>query len=163
VLTLGIFLSEAIGSDGACICATRFSGRTARFTAFWLLVRVFVLAGASFSRRWRIWASWMSRDQIEARALARHLVGVPDQAPLFDDGSRDAAVPVRLKGIRVESSRRFGDVYLAPALWRGIGLEALCGRLLPTGKERFAWAKPCWWRHGSATSPWTRHDHKFGD
>ena len=30
-------------------------------------------------------------------------------------------VPVRLKEIRVERPRQFGDVYLALALWRGIG------------------------------------------
>src|ERR1700721_3812317 len=50
-------------------------------------------------------------------------------------------VPVRLKGIRIERSRQFGDVYLALALWRGIGLEELCQRLLPVGQERVAWAK----------------------
>ena len=49
--------------------------------------------------------------------------------------------PVRLKGVRVERSRQFGDLYLALALWRGIGLEDLCERLLPIGKERMAWAK----------------------
>src|ERR1700758_969057 len=81
------------------------------------------------------------RGRIEARALARHLIGVPEQAQLFDDASRDVAVPVRLKGIRVERSRQFGDVYLALALWRGLGLEDLCERLLPIGKERVAWAK----------------------
>jgi transposase len=32
-------------------------------------------------------------------------------------------------------------VYLALALWRGTGLEGLCERLLPIGKERIAWAK----------------------
>jgi transposase len=32
-------------------------------------------------------------------------------------------------------------VYLALALWRGTGLEDLCERLLPVGKERIAWAK----------------------
>jgi hypothetical protein len=32
-------------------------------------------------------------------------------------------------------------VYLALALWRGTGLEDLCERLLPIGKERIAWAK----------------------
>jgi transposase len=46
-----------------------------------------------------------------------------------------------LKGIRVERSRQFGDVYVALALWRGTGLEELCERLLPVGKERIAWAK----------------------
>jgi hypothetical protein len=50
-------------------------------------------------------------------------------------------VPVRLKSIRIERSRRFGDVYLALALWRGTGLAELCERLLPVGKERISWAK----------------------
>src|SRR5208282_6573534 len=51
--------------------------------------------------------------RIEARALARRLIGTPEQADLFDDGSDRLTVPVRLKGIRVERSRQFGDVYLA--------------------------------------------------
>jgi transposase len=79
--------------------------------------------------------------RIEARALARRLIGAPEQARLFDDGSDDLTVAVRLKSLRVERSRRFGDVYLALSLWRGTGLEALCERLLPVGKERIAWAK----------------------
>ena len=79
--------------------------------------------------------------RIEARALARRLIGVPEQANLFNDGSEHLTVPVRLKGIRIERSRQFGDVYLALALWRGARLEDLCERLLPIGKERIAWAK----------------------
>jgi transposase len=79
--------------------------------------------------------------RIEARALARRLIGTPEQAELFDDGSEHLTVSVRLKGIRIECSRQFGDVYLALALWRGTGLEELCERLLPVGKERIAWAK----------------------
>ena len=31
-------------------------------------------------------------------AQAQHLIGTPEQAQLFDDGVRDVAVPVRLKG-----------------------------------------------------------------
>src|SRR6195256_6695464 len=81
------------------------------------------------------------RGRIEARALSRHLIGAPEQSQLFDDDSRDVAAPVRLKGIRIERSRQFGDVYLALALWRGTGLEVLCERLLPIGKERIAWSK----------------------
>src|SRR6476659_1511179 len=79
--------------------------------------------------------------RIEARRLARRVIGIPEQAPLFDDGSEHLTVPVHLKGIRVERSRQFGDVYLALALWRGTGLEELCERLLPIGKEHIAWAK----------------------
>src|ERR1700687_963135 len=79
--------------------------------------------------------------RVEARALAQHLIGTPERAQLFDDGSEHLTVPVRLKGIRIERSRRFGDVYLALALWRGIGLEELYQRLLPVGEARVAWAK----------------------
>jgi transposase len=81
------------------------------------------------------------RGRIEARALARRLIGAPEQVALFDDGSEHVTVPVRLKGIRIERTRQFGEVYLALALWRGTGLEDLCERLLPIGKERIAWAK----------------------
>jgi len=73
--------------------------------------------------------------------LARHVIGVPEQAELFADGHGDVAVPVRLKGVRIERSRQFGDVYLALALWRGTGLARLCEELLPAGKEQVAWEK----------------------
>ena len=81
------------------------------------------------------------RGRTEARVLARRLIGAPQEAALFDDGSRHVTASVRLKGVRIERSRRFGDVYLALALWRGLGLEDLCKRLLPAGQERVAWAK----------------------
>src|SRR3979490_2329838 len=78
---------------------------------------------------------------VQARALAHRLIGTPERAQLFDDGSEQLTAPVRLKGIRIERPRQFGDVYLALALWRGTGLEVLCERLLPIGKERIAWSK----------------------
>ena len=79
--------------------------------------------------------------RIEARALARRLIGAPEEALRFNDGSDHVTAPVRLKGVRVERSRQFGDVYLALCLWRGAGLEDLCRRLLPMGQERVAWAR----------------------
>jgi transposase len=81
------------------------------------------------------------RGRIAARALARRLVGAPEEALLFNDGNEGSTAPVRLKDIRVERSRRFGDVYVALALWRGLGLEELCRVLLPMGQERVSWAK----------------------
>jgi len=57
-----------------------------------------------------------AEGRLRARSLARHLIGSPEQAQLFDDGHADVAVPVRLKGIRIERPRQFGDVYLALAL-----------------------------------------------
>jgi transposase len=82
-----------------------------------------------------------AEGHLRARALARHLIGSPEQGQLFEDGHADVTVPVRLKGIRVERPRQFGDVYLALALWRGTGLEELCEGLVPVAKEQVPWAK----------------------
>src|ERR1700680_540775 len=108
---------------------------------YWSLVRSVRVGGRVIQQTVTHLGELDEHGRGEARALARHLIGAPEQAQLFDDGSRDVAVPVRLKGIRIERSRRFGDVYLALALWRGIGLEELYQRLLPVGQERVAWAK----------------------
>src|SRR3974390_2899820 len=81
------------------------------------------------------------QGRVAARALARKLIGTPEQARLFDDGSGQLTVPVRLKGIRIERARQFGDVYMALALWGGTGLEDLLLRLLPIGKDQIPWAK----------------------
>jgi hypothetical protein len=82
-----------------------------------------------------------ARGRLQARLLARQLIGSPEQAGLFDDGQRDMTMLVRLKGVRVERFRQSGDVYLALVLWRGTGLAGLCERLLPSGKEAVPWSK----------------------
>lgn len=82
-----------------------------------------------------------AEGRLQARALARRLIGAPEQAALFDDGSDQQNVSIRLKGVRVERSRQFGDVYLALALWRGVGLDDFCPQVLTPGKEQIAWEK----------------------
>ena len=108
---------------------------------YWSLVRSVRVGGRVIQQTVTHLGELDEHGRVEARALARHLIGGPEEASLFDDGSRDVTVPVRLKGIRIERSRRFGDVYLALALWRGMGLEAVCERLLAAGQERIAWSK----------------------
>jgi transposase len=46
---------------------------------------------------------------------------------------------VRIKGIRLERSRDFGDVWLALGLWRLLGLDALLSRVMPSGREEVPW------------------------
>lgn len=82
-----------------------------------------------------------AEGRLQARMLARRLIGAPEQAALFDDGTDQRSVSIRLKGVRVERSRQFGDVYLALALWRGVGLDDFCRQVLTPGKERIAWEK----------------------
>lgn len=108
---------------------------------YWCLVRSVRLGRRVIQQTVAQLGELDEHGRIEARLLARRLIGTPEQAPLFEDGSEHLTVPVRLKGIRIERSRQFGDVFLALALWRGTGLEELCERLLPVGQERIAWAK----------------------
>jgi transposase len=79
--------------------------------------------------------------RLRARALARSLIGAPEQADLFDDGTSEQTVAVRLKGVRVENSRQFGAVYLVLALWRACRLDEFAAAHLPVGKEEVPWEK----------------------
>ena len=53
--------------------------------------------------------------------------------------ANEEAVLVRLKGVRLERLRDFGDVYLGWCAWRLLGLDALLKRLLPRGREDVPW------------------------
>jgi hypothetical protein len=103
---------------------------------YWRLVRSVRVGRCVIQQTVAHLGEFDEHGRLEARAFARTLIGAPEQAKLFDDGSSHLTVPVRLKGIRVERSRQFGDVYLALSLWRGTGLAQLCEELLPAGKEQ---------------------------
>jgi len=51
----------------------------------------------------------------------------------------EEAVLVRLKGVRLERLRDFGDVYLGWCAWRLLGLDGLLNRVLPKGREEVPW------------------------
>ena len=116
----------------------RKDGKTHRY---WRLVRSIRVGRRVIQQTVAQLGELDEHGRIEARALARRLIGAPEQTALFGDGSEHLTVPVRLKGIRIERSRQFGDVYLALALWRGMGLEELCQQVLSVGQERISWAK----------------------
>src|SRR6266849_2683881 len=75
-----------------------------------------------------------------AKALARAITGEREQPDLFDPGAPDEAIPVRLKRIRLERGRTFGDVWLGWTLWRALRLDEVLARLLPDGREAVPWA-----------------------
>jgi len=79
--------------------------------------------------------------RVRARALARALVGEPEQASLFDDGTRSQTIAVQLKDVRIENGRQFGQVYLALALWRACRLDEFAAEHIAAGKEAVAWEK----------------------
>jgi transposase len=46
---------------------------------------------------------------------------------------------VDVRGLRVERVREFGEVYLALALWRRLGLHTLLGGIIAPGRESVSW------------------------
>lgn len=59
--------------------------------------------------------------------------------PHDDDPSDDEPVLVKLKGVRLEELRDFGDVWLALGLWRLLELDTLLSGLMPAGREEVPW------------------------
>jgi transposase len=60
--------------------------------------------------------------------------------PYYDEPRADEPVLVKLKGIRLERLRDFGDVWLALGLWRLLGLDMLLASVIETGREEVAWS-----------------------
>ena len=60
-------------------------------------------------------------------------------APVLPPEHSEEAVLVRVKGVRLERSRDFGDVYLGWCAWRLLGLDTFLKKVLPTGREDVPW------------------------
>jgi hypothetical protein len=80
-----------------------------------------------------------ARGRIAARHLADSLVGVERQPGLFDDPCPDDPITVEPRKLRLERSRRFGDVWLAWELWQALGLDQWLERQMPAGREDVPW------------------------
>src|SRR5881296_4522339 len=81
-----------------------------------------------------------AEGRARAKALARAITGNREQPDLFEPTDADETIPVRLKRIRLERGRTFGDVWLGWTLWRALRLDDLLARLVPEGREAVPWA-----------------------
>lgn len=80
------------------------------------------------------------QGRASARLLADKLMGGGSQSELFVDGEEPSTrVTVDLSKIRVERSRRFGDVFLGWLLWRALELDELLKGLMPERREDVPW------------------------
>jgi transposase len=78
--------------------------------------------------------------------VRRLLDGAAPAEPSLWATSEDAADPVpehvevKVRGIRVEKTRDFGDVYLGLLLWRALRLHELLEERIPQGREEIRWS-----------------------
>ena len=82
------------------------------------------------------------KGRAKEKALAREITGRGDQRELFESSDLDdAPVSVRLKRLRVERGRAFGDVWLGWTLWRALRLDVLCDEVLGKGREAVSYSQ----------------------
>lgn len=82
-----------------------------------------------------------AKGRAKASALARHFLGERvDQLDLFEDHSAVEIARVRVKKVRLERGRSFGDVWLGWLLWQALELDSFCREALPRGREKVSWA-----------------------
>ena len=78
--------------------------------------------------------------RLHAKALRDSILGNLPEEDLFDSAKTPRTVAVELQKVRVERSRRFGDVWLGWTLWRALGLEEALSEWIPEGREAVSWA-----------------------
>lgn len=66
---------------------------------------------------------------------------VPDLLPKEKEDPVPENVEVEVRGVRVERTRDFGDVYLALLLWHALELDEFFDRILPRNREGVPWSK----------------------
>ncbi|HEX9373772.1 MAG TPA: IS1634 family transposase, partial [Roseiflexaceae bacterium] len=81
-----------------------------------------------------------AEGRAKARALARTITGGDEQRELFEAPAHEGSVPVRLREVRLERGRSFGEVWLGWTLWRALKLDTVCAELLPAGREAVPWS-----------------------
>jgi transposase len=108
---------------------------------YWRLVRS-VRTGSKVRQETVACLGELDREgRLRAKALAERMLGKLAQGELTGEPPVPMGVAtVRLKDVRLERTRRFGDVWLGWTLWRALGLSELFETLLPEGYEDVAWS-----------------------
>jgi transposase len=115
----------------------RKDGKTHRY---WRLVRTLRRNGKVVQETVAQLGELDAEGRLRAKALARRITGWPDQYELFEERpGPERTIAVRLDRVRLERTRRFGDVWLSWTLWRALGLDRLCAERMPVGRADAPW------------------------
>jgi len=115
---------------------------------YWALVESYRTAKGSRQRVVAYLGELAAGEQPGWAKLGQHLEGRQrDRRPqlsLFDPPPPQELpaepVQVRLRDVRLERLRAFGDVWLAWGLWRMLGMDALLDELIESGREEVSWS-----------------------
>lgn len=83
-----------------------------------------------------------AKGRRQAQAYANKLMRRRMHPSLFEPREDEFSdvEKIRLKAVRVERSRRFGDVFLGLSLWHTLELDEAFDRLMPEGREDIRWS-----------------------
>ncbi len=107
---------------------------------YWALVESIRTAAGSRQRVVAYLGDLQRKEASGWMRLGRRLDGRARPEPSLFDPPRgpepeDDLELVRVKGLRLDRVRDFGDVWLAWGLWRLLGLDDLLSRRMPSGRE----------------------------
>jgi transposase len=128
--------SRGVGYSYWSLCETYRTDRGPRQRVVASLGKLDEVEAAGLSPDWGNLSALLSGEPVPKPAQTPCLPGL---APAVTPAPRWEQVDVR--GVRVERTRDFGEVYLGLALWRRLKLDELLRTLLPAGREAVEWAR----------------------
>lgn len=108
-------------------------------TTYWRLVRSVRIGKKVRQETVAYLGKLTAHGKVKARALAGRLGAHQDQPGLFDPPLERETAEIKLKEVRMERVRRFGDVWMATKLWRMAKFDQFFEDHLPRGNEDIPW------------------------
>ena len=106
---------------------------------YWSLVESIRTANGPRQRTVACLGELNEKQQKSWKQVANQVDGKPIIRGLFDREEDQGIEAVKIGKVRVERVRRFGDAWLALALWRKLGLDEFFERMMPRGREVIGW------------------------
>ena len=109
---------------------------------YWALVRSVRSGRKVFQQTVAYLGELDAQGRLKARDLARRITGRENPGQLdFLEQQPEESMEVKLKSLRLERSRVFGDVWLAFVLWKALKFDALFAREIQAGDEDVEWPR----------------------